>query len=831
MAHPTIPFSRRTPGALPGLLLGSAALLAACGGGSGSDDPVATIDTTPKTVSQSVSVVDGPIQGALVCLDQNNNGACDAGEVQGTTGADGSVTLTVSEADANKWPVLALVGTDAVDTVNGPVTTAFSLKAPADRPAVVSPLTTLVAAQAEAAGSTSAEAEKALQDKLGIASSLFDDFSRQTDAASQHAANVARLLVVTTQQQTAATASARDSAGQPLSRADVAAAINQSLLTLLPSLVAAATDPAVAQAGSAADKAAAIQAAATKVAAEAGLTSDNLGSVVAVSKIAPVGDATDAPAAGAVLRWFSFTDAGNYNLRMFKATAQQNVVVDGQRQFTEYREQSRASNGNVTFYQQWGEGLNNWPRNFIVWTGSTWFDCPTDFVHQATPWSAKGQSDSLYCQAYKGSSKRVASDISGLKMADVVKEIRAYPLLDNAGRFADWGPDPVVHAAALEATFPAGSLLYYYTATDVANPDGYGITSNDLIVPYNAAVAAGGAAGAECQKVTSTNFAQYQTAASTLEQVVAATPGTPCTYGVGNNTGETANEWWGQSTVNIGDVPDPYANATGYYKSGLKDLRVSFAAGNVANYWLCLRRASDSSPRNCRAAGTGRYSIETLGDARVLRLAGQPAIAGNLAYTRILVERGGAVYYGSRSKLAVTHQLRPNGAAASALFAALGMPAPRSAAPLTADSLLALYVNAFGPGTLNRASLALMANDPAGIVGAWALDSATDARTQVFFFFANGDYVMADPQGDTAPSRCGGPGLERGTYSYDKAAGLLRFTGNTLDTNGCAGAHDTSNPASPFGPPLGFALSGDGKAVSVAFADGSGTGTFLRLTK
>ena len=99
----------------------TSSLLVACGGGGGSD-PTPPVVVTPKTVSQVVSVVDGPIKGALVCLDKNANGACDADETQGTTAADGSVTLTVPEADAGKYAVLAEVGTDAVDKVNGPVT-------------------------------------------------------------------------------------------------------------------------------------------------------------------------------------------------------------------------------------------------------------------------------------------------------------------------------------------------------------------------------------------------------------------------------------------------------------------------------------------------------------------------------------------------------------------------------------------------------------------------------------------------------------------------------------------------------------------------------------
>jgi hypothetical protein len=831
MRHANPPLHPRTRAlsALIGSLFGSAALLSACGGSSSSDSPTDPLLLPTTTVSRVVRVVDGPITGALVCLDKNNNNACDTDETQDHTGADGSVTLQVPSADDGQYAVLAEVDTKAVDAVNGPVTTAYVLKAPADRPALVSPLTTLVAAQQDAAGGSSGDAEKALQDKLGISGSLFVDTSKlQNDDASQHAARIARLVVLVTQQQTRDTAGARDSQGQPLSAPDLATAQRNSLLSVLPTLVAAATDPALV-AAKAADKEDALKAAALGISAAAGLTAANVGAVLAQAKLPPGADSSsEVPTAGTSLRWFSYAGAGNYSLRMYKSSATQNTVLNGKRQFTEYREQSSASNGNVTFYQQWGEGLNNWARNQTVWTGSAWFDCPTDQVHETTPWDAMGQSDSLYCKAFKTRSKRAERNLENVVMADLVKEIRAYPLVDSAGKFSDWGPDPVANAAALAGMFPAGSKLYYQTGSDTANPDTYNTAASDVYMPYNTAVAGG--VVAECNKVTSSNSVLFRSEAATLEAMVAAALGQPCVFGVGNNTGETKNEWWGNSTFDIGDVSTPYTNSTGFYKVGVKDLRASFGTGNVLNFWLCLHRTSDNSPRNCTSAGNGSYSIdESLADARVLRLAGLPTIAGNLSYQRIMVQRGGKVYYGSRSKLALTHQVRLNGSASQALFTALGMPAAQAApAKLSPTLLLDRYIGSGGAGTLNRNSLALLDNDPASLVGAWALNSATNPRTQVLVFFADGQYVMADPQGATAPSLCGGPGIELGGYSFDKAAGRLRFLSIARDSNGCAGGHDTNDNS--FGAP-GVVLSADGKTAAITFNDGSGGGTLYRLTK
>lgn len=74
----------------------------------------------------------------------------------------------------------------------------------------------------------------------------------------------------------------------------------------------------------------------------------------------------------------------------------------------------------------------------------------------------------------------------------------------------------------------------------------------------------------------------------------------------------------------------------------------------------CALRASDGSTRNCDAAGTGSYSIGTVGDARVMRRANVPAAASTLTCHRLFVERGGKVYHGYCDKLRVDHALRLN---------------------------------------------------------------------------------------------------------------------------------------------------------------------------
>ncbi|GCL65028.1 hypothetical protein [Pseudaquabacterium pictum] len=798
------------------LAIASGLLLSACGG-SDDDTPAA-----PALVDQTVAVIDGPLRGAKVCLDLNDNDACDAGEPNATTAADGTATLTgLDPAVLAAHAVLADVPADAVDADHGVVGTAYQLKTPAGKPAVVSPLTTLVAAHIANAGGTAAAADTALAEQLGLAGSLFDNFTGKTDAAATQAAVLARLVVVTTQKHTVATADAKDAGGQALAAIDRTRVVQNALLTQLPAMAAAV--PALAAASGEA-RSTALAAAADTLVTDSGITAANIAVVVAAAKLPPAPEApASSPTAGVALRWFSYADAQNYQYRMFKSTAAQNTIVDGQRAFTEYRERSVGSNGAVTGYSQWGEGLSNQVRNQVYWTGSAWLACPTDFVHKATPWDAKGMSDSNYCGAFKTTNKRVARDIAGRTMADVVTEIRAWPLFDSEGDYTAWGPDPALHADKLAAVMPAGAKLYVYTGIETARPDLYGThLANDRIVVYNAEVAAGGssAAGSACGAVTPSNFSRFLIETSTLDQVVAANTGLPCSYSVGSNVGESRNDWYG-TTLSIGDVADAsYVSSTGYHVSGVKRLRVSFAPGNVANYWQCLRRASDGSPRNCTAAGSGSYRIEALGDARVLRLAGVPAAGSALTYNRIIVEREGQVWYGSRGKVQTTHQLRLDQVASEALFTALGLPAPRAAEPLTAALLQSRYLNTAGPGSYNPAVLAMVANDNTALTGAWRFDDA-DAlkRTHdtTFFFFANGDYVMADPAGDSGPDSCGPAGLERGSIAWDAASGALQLVSIAADTNLCAGLHDTTKPDSEqLGRVVVTArLSADGQVLTV----------------
>jgi hypothetical protein len=80
----------------------------------------------------------------------------------------------------------------------------------------------------------------------------------------------------------------------------------------------------------------------------------------------------------------------------------------------------------------------------------------------------------------------------------------------------------------------------------------------------------------------------------------------------------------------------------------------------------------------------------------------------------------------------------------------------------------------------------------------------------MLFFFPGNIFFMIDPVGDTSSSPCGGPGLEYGAYSYTN--NVLRVTGLTLDTNGCAGLSQSRATTSAG---MALTLSANGATASI----------------
>ena len=680
----------------------SVALMVACGGGGGGGTTAGgggSIDTggggggggTPSTTAVAVTVIDGAIRNATVCLDKNLNGACDTGEPSATTDAAGAATLQVDAADAGKYPVLAVVGTDAVDADNGPVTTAFVLKAPADQTAVISPLTTLVQSQVEATGASTATAEAAVKAQIGLDVSLFQDFTKSTTAEGATLNAIARTVVVTTQKQNEALAASVGTAaidGSTITQQDLNDLITRKLLEVLPALVAQLADPAVQAAIASKDPAqltAALAPVVTSAVTSSGITSTSVGTLVGIAnqQQSATAEAPATPVASAVINQLTYTGPGNWFQRVFTSTAAQNTPDAGHTRAVERR--SRANSGAVA---HWAFGGNPNSQSDFHWNGGSWVQCALQAEVTSTVRDAEGRSTSDYCDKFDvSSSVRAVFDVSGKTMIEVYNQAR------NAG-FTNL---TIANAASMlgTATFPAESKLFYQTNTPLSTAIAYGPSPGNEMLNTAAPIAAGNTSASDTTAACATIMpntpqSSYTTPATTLESFIAANTATPCHFGpnqtmqVPSTSGTPAtvssgprNEWWNNSTANMGQLGSAQVGATqqagseSYYTTNTL-LRVGFGPGNVAKYFACQQRATDGSTRNCDPIGTGTYSIVTLGDARVLTLANTPVQAAVLQ-ERVFVERGGKVRVGYKNRTTPNSTARLNLPAANALLTKLGM--------------------------------------------------------------------------------------------------------------------------------------------------------------
>ena len=886
------PMSMRIP--LSALLL---ATLAACGG-SGTA-PQAAPTAAPATAAAVVisgRVVDGPLQGATACYDLNHNGACDSGEpTSDTTDAAGHFKLRVDPAAAGRHRVVVDVPASAIDADTGSaVGSAFTLRAPAsgrsgDDSVFVSPLTTLVQAHMDATGGILAEAVELVRSQAGLAVSPLDDFTAGSSDAQRHAARVARLVQLTALVQAAELAGvvgSPDRLGGTVTQAVLDAQIARSLIAALPAVAGAAIDPTLAGASGAALQAA-LQVQARALAAQVGLSAAQ---VLAGATAVALAEPPFVPGvATATLTSLRYTDADNWAMRTLQSSAADNLPDAQNRvRFYDLRLQSSStalsSNGVVS---GWSRGNTAARAGDLHWSGSAWVDCKLTDRYTASLRNAQGRSDYAFCNNLEaGTSVRRVVDIGGREMQDVVRNmIRNFPGAAQGVAFADWGPtDLLIYG---NATFPAGAALHYQTNTLTQTAPGYDVQASNVVTAFNAAVAAGGDvrvnASLACNDPAQ-NTTAAMTTVTTLEDLRARNPGRPCVFnqaGVTPNFSLDPNAWWGNSTVNLGDLgnTNTLPAGTGNYYNTTATLRVAFAAsGNRATFYRCYRRVSDGSPRNCSLLGLGTWSVQTLGDGRVMSFSVQPALAQKLGYARVFVERGGRVYYGYKNPVgSVTTDIRLNMTAANAVLRQLGLPEitpvtqPGTATGARAATLATLkgtwfrgdttnavvlrfgddgrffgaeaqpasppnrkqsgaelgwfdidpltgrasvlyevdsnltaglsHLGAASPAftvsattlTAGTASFTRLPNDPAGLVGLWAMDSATDLSVPHLAFFANGRFMLvthsADPQ-CIGSNQCP-PGVEFSQYAYDASTGQLQLFNLLYDTNGCDGAFET----------------------------------------
>lgn len=724
--------------------LAASAGLAGLAGCSGGSDEAETAPTpTPAATTRGAVALGsadasrrGLVAGALVCLDVDGSGRCDPGEPLATTADDGSFELAA--APSSTAALLAeLSGTSRVDGVA--LGRALVLRAPAGSN-WISPLSTLLAAEMAQSGDDAERAEARLTARAGV--SLRADF-RGADGAA--ASQLAWLAERTGAAQRSALAPAVG-AGR-LTAADVERETLAALAAGLRELANAASAGATASD-------------ATLLAAALGPNEDTVAFASRMVALAAPPEPTE-PQAGFTLQTLRYNDADNWFMRTLESSAADNVPdIDGNRRYVDVYARSASPSASMPagIVERWnGGGLTPEFRFSAHWNGSAWVGCGLDARYRTSVADPAGRSNYDFCDGReRGHSVRRYEDISGLDMAFVLRDkIRTFPGGTNGVLYRDFGP---VDTTPLEGrNFPPGSFLYLQVNTISESAVTFDTRPANRRVAYPASVAAGGNAvlspGIDCANPSIAVLFEP----STLEQLIAGAQGRPCTVtpDVSTSSSLDPNEWWGNSTQFLGELPNfnTIPPGTGIYYDSRAMLRVAFRGTDRALFYNCLRRASDGSTRNCTVLGQGRYRIDTLGSLRVLSFTTLPAVVQRIGnYAPVFVESGGAVYYGTRGRTGVTStQLRLGTVAASALLDALNMPPVR---PVTQ------------PGTATGARADALATAQ----GAWGQADATSAV--LLRFGADGYYLLAEAKPPEALTR-EQSGAELGWFDLDPATGQV----------------------------------------------------------
>lgn len=155
------------------------------------DSPLIT-----KTTLKGVVIADGYLQGATVCLDNNNNLVCENTEPQDTTNAQGQYTLNnVATSDSANYAVIALVSVGAIihNTTSQIVTKPYTLTTPLGKHGVISPITTFVAETMRANGNIDINtASQIVNYQMRVTDiDLFQDYSKNSTAIGKHLQSIA----------------------------------------------------------------------------------------------------------------------------------------------------------------------------------------------------------------------------------------------------------------------------------------------------------------------------------------------------------------------------------------------------------------------------------------------------------------------------------------------------------------------------------------------------------------------------------------------------------------------------------------------------------------
>jgi hypothetical protein len=169
-----------------------------------------------------------------------------------------------------------------------------------------------------------------------------------------------------------------------------------------------------------------------------------------------------------VLRSFSFTDAAHYSLRLFTGDSS---LRDANGDYTA-NERRKAVVGGVD---------QSFVRNRAYWTGTEWYDCPSDGA-QVIVAASQAPHRSVYCKAFVD--ERVGSlvlTLGGRLMNEVVNDIRSYGSTDGSTSYGSWGPAPGAHPQLASTRFPEAATMEYRGIQAVATPIGIATAATDQL--------------------------------------------------------------------------------------------------------------------------------------------------------------------------------------------------------------------------------------------------------------------------------------------------------------------------------------------------------------
>lgn len=678
-----------------------------CGGTGGEGGSFFGGSLSFITTNVPITVVNGPIKNATVFLDKNLNGVCDPGEPSGITDVNGLANLSVNNGDLAKFPVVAIVDTNAVDRDTGPVNTRYVMKAPADAYAVISPLTTMVQAQVETFGLTTAQATTSVAAITGLSpAQLSTDYTKDASGAGASAYAIAQAIVIATQKQVDIAKSAIGTSaidGSPITQTNLDRAIYTASATMLSSIIGYINSSnSIASISLPSDRLIALQKLvnADFIKDNGGISSAGSAQVAVGIQIAATSQASNnttayTPAATASLVGLQFTDISNWYARVSLKTLAEATLDSNNTYRYRWARYKNYGGGPVA----WG-GIGNSPARGadLHWNGSAWVNCLINHQNTQTAYDSIGIGSYNFCDGLStgvvsaNAATSATFDVSGLSMNNVYLDKIAAANYTNI-KIGD-GTIQSINALLGTSLFPSGSKLIYFTDVSKTSAVSYYPSSgnpgvdNTVILP-SLVDSGGGDFTTGAEQTACLNNTASNTPARNLDDLIALNSGTPCKFSPGTSKGldgailssteggQIRNENWGWTTLGIGTlgsekVPGVLSAASSYY-TGNTVLRVAFAANFVANFYACKQRY-DYAVRNCDLLTSGKYSINPLSDgSRTLTFTGLPTIAAGLGWQRVFVERNNLIYWGYQDLPKTSVSARLNKVALDALFAQLGL--------------------------------------------------------------------------------------------------------------------------------------------------------------